>query len=225
MTSLGPDEHAEEIRELLELLFDADIAFFVNQVIPRRFPGQRVRVTWPPRPESHLPWSSSRTTAADYQAWIDGGAYSAILKDGAILQFSFDFEGGALTGSRLAYIPCPFDVSGLLESETLGEVIEMFRAGTVDEVELLSPIRFDFDPASAKPGHPVSHMTLLRPSARIAAAGPVSLGHFIRFVFRHFYPRLWGAHRFLREWEQLGDIRTISTDEERELHLNWLQGV
>jgi hypothetical protein len=39
----------------------------------------------------------------------------------------------------------------------------------------------------------------------------MSLGDFVRFVFRQFYPAMWSAHEFLRRWPLGGSRgRTIA---------------
>jgi hypothetical protein len=54
-------------------------------------------------------------------------------------------------------------------------------------LRLVSPIRFDFDSRISDPLHHCSHVTTLKSTCRIPAYGPVSVGHFIRFVLTHFY--------------------------------------
>ena len=115
-----------------------------------------------------------------------------MLFDGSLLQLTFDLRGSGLVGHRIGYIPCLFllDEEGraLLRSEPILDVIELFRGRGEKYLRLRTPIRFDFDPDAATERHPASHMTLNHPNCRIPVRGPLGLGHFIKFVFWHFYP-------------------------------------
>ena len=146
-------------------------------------------------------YESHAMSVEDYVAMMSAGAYSAILNDGAMLQISFDFLGDDMVGQRLAYLPCPYrlDPQIHLELGTLG-AIEVVRLDESQRVILRGPVRFDYDPDSASLDHPESHMTIGADSCRIPITRPITLGHFVRFVFRHFYPYLHRVHDVLATW-------------------------
>jgi hypothetical protein len=63
-------------------------------------------------------------------------------------------------------------------------------------------------------------MHLINAECRWPVSHPVSVGDFIRLIFRHFYPNMWGTHDFLREWPRNDRRnRTISSGEESEIHI------
>lgn len=210
-----------ELRNLLDLLIRSEIATFVNPVVRQYLVSGRCRVTWPQKHISVSPAFQCEFGSVDeYIRWIQAEAYSAILYDGAIIQLSYDFVGDELVGHRLLYYPCPFNVDqAMLREEPILDVMELYKQQDNSYIRLRSPLRFDYSPEAQARGHPASHLTILSNDCRWAVVAPLSPGHFIRFVFRHFYPYLWSTLDFVREWRQeLGD-RTITIDEEKFLHI------
>lgn len=211
-----------EIHNLLDLLLKSGVAVYINPVVAQQDKGGLTRVTW--ANTRSIPGGLFRgdfATIDDYCGWLAAGAFSAILFDGAVLQFSYDFTSNYLTGHRLAYYPCPFDVEEeLLRTEPVLDVIELYRSHSASSIRLRSPLRFDYDPQSGSHDHPTAHLTLLSSHCRWPIVAPLSPGHFVRFLFKHFYPSLWSALRFLREWpQQLGE-RTITAEQEEMLHVS-----
>lgn len=210
-----------DIQNLLDLLLESDVAVYTNSVVKQHGREGSTRVTW--ANTKSLPGSLFRgdfATVDDYRGWLAAGAYSAILFDGAVLQFSYDFTGDHLIGHRLGYYPCPFDVDqDLLRTEPMLDVIELYESHSPSSIRLRSPLRFDYDLQSGSDEHPTAHLTLLSSHCRWPVVAPLSPGHFVRFLFKHFYPSLWKALRFLRDWpQQLGE-RTITAEQEQILHI------
>jgi hypothetical protein len=208
----------DDIKNTLDYLMSAELALYANDVS-----FGPTEVTWHAhdRTAAFL-LTHEHPTIDQYVAWINAGAYSAVLHDGSLLQIAYSVIDGNIAGHRLAYIPCPYDIDQRLlrEGEPLGDVISLYR-GT--DAQLRSSIRIDFDPSAASPGHPATHMTINAPSCRIACTAPVHVLRFIDFVFRHFYPRLWRAHRTFFEaaaWRHAG-TSTLVEDERRTLHMAW----
>jgi len=198
-----PKALANQMRNLLNLLLESEIAIIINPVVEERF-VQRTRVTWrAPGSAIGLMSSSDFATVAEYRNFVDAQMYSAVLYDGAIVQISYDFRGNDLVGHRLCYYPCPFDMDPeLVRSEPLGDLIELYKENSETITNLRSPCRFDYDEQNAEPEHPAVHMHIVKAKCRWAVSGPLSVGHFIRFIFRHFYPDIWSVHSFLRKWPQ-----------------------
>ncbi|MEU9490057.1 DUF2290 domain-containing protein [Streptomyces decoyicus] len=173
-----------------------------------------------------MPFLVSRgdPTLCDYQRWVKAGAYTAVLFDGALLQITYDIESGAIAGHRLAYVPCPYRLdTELVKQEPLLDIVDVHIATEPTNMVLYSAIRFDFDPASAAPGHPAAHMTINAAHCRIACAAPMHIGRFADFVFRHFYPALWKAHRpfFHNAASRDAGPRTLTDDERFSPHMSW----
>ncbi|WP_443054843.1 DUF2290 domain-containing protein [Streptomyces sp. NBC_00258] len=69
----------------------------------------------------------------------------------------------------------------LVRLEPLLDVVDLYAADTPTNMVLHSAIRFDYDPASASPGHPAAHLTINSAHCRIACAAPMHVGRFADF--------------------------------------------
>jgi hypothetical protein len=117
------------------------------------------------------------------------------MLDGSLLQFSYSLgDDKKVSGHRLAYVPCPYDVDRELLSggDSIADILDLYRGS---DAVLRSPIRIDFDPESAKPEHPTTHLTVNSSDCRIACVAPVHVLRFVDLVFRNFYAPYWWAHR------------------------------
>ncbi|MGA5102646.1 DUF2290 domain-containing protein [Streptomyces cellulosae] len=163
-------------------------------------------------------------TIQDYRRWAEAGAYSALLFDGALLQLTYDVEGGAVSGHRLAYIPCPYRIDPeMIQIDPVLDVLDLHIEADPTSIVLHSAVRFDYDPGSAAPGHPASHLTINSAHCRIACAAPMHVGRFADFIFRHFYPDLWAAHKVYftsSAKRHIGD-RTLTEEDRTRPHLMW----
>lgn len=219
---MKPSSLRTEIQNLLDLLLESDVAIHANPVVKRDSKGGMTRVTWGSQAGtvSGELFREDFATLDDYHSWFRAEAYSAVLYDGAVLQMSYDFEGDQFIGHRLAYYPCPFDIDQeLLRTQPMLDVIELYRENEMSSVRLRSPLRFDCDIGSQAEDHPTVHLTLLSSGCRWALVAPLSPGHFVRFLFKHFYPSLWSTLSFLREWPQRLGERTITPEQESILHI------
>lgn len=218
-----------EIQQLLSLLLRAEIAIDTNAVIVNHQARGITRVTWPSRQEEvGKLFRGEFATVENYRHWIEVGSFSAILYDGSILQMTYDFLGRDLCAHRLAFVPCPFDVDEkILIGRSLLDMVTDYQETSVRNkkpftfVRLRSPLRFDYEATIKAINHPRVHLTFLWSYCRLAVVAPLSPGHFIRFIFRHFYPELWMVHEFLRKWPLRFLDRTITLEEESLLHISF----
>lgn len=224
MTPVSSSEAANDLKNFLDLLVDADIAQFRTPVIPQPLASTGiVRVSWPDR-GTGLPWRDPVESPLTYRRWVESGAYSALLFDGALLQLTFDYRRDELVRHRLAYWPCPYSIDRLaLSDDNLQDLLQLYEDEPAIRGRMVSALRFDFDRDAATVDHPAGHVTLLNSAVRIPTAGAVSIGLFIRFVFRHFYPVEWRAQRFLREWPLGATERLILEEHLPEIHFNWVR--
>lgn len=210
----------DSLANAFDYLMDAELALYVNEVAI-----DGARVSWHPLdPAAEFIITRGYATPKQYIAWVKAGAYSAILFDASLLQLTYEVEGGAVTRHRLAYIPCPFLVDDdlLQEGEPIADVVELYSE-SMDAIALRSPVRFDYDRAAAKPGHPAAHLTINSSDCRIACVAPMHASRFLDFVFRHFYPQLRAGHEpFFSECAKrhLG-ARVISDEDCEGPHLMW----
>ena len=204
-----PAQMRSELANLSAVLLNAEIALDTNSVILHE-KGDRIGVSWASRGLGTFGECTRQqfATIEEYQCWIRAQEYLVLLYDGSILQCSYEFEGRDIVKHRLLYYPCPFDLtSQQLQEEVLDDIVSGFiKAGGVSEVRLRTPIRFDYDLHARSNDHPTSHLTLLTENCRWPVVAPLSPGHFVRFVFRNFYPEVWKALPALQEWPlELGD--------------------
>lgn len=214
---------AREIRQTLDAFFEFGIAAFTNPVSE-----SGTRVTWHSygTAEDFL-LSRDDLTVKGYLHWLENGHYSALLVDGALLQISYDFDGAGISGHRLAYVPCPVDVSDpdsrdlIEEGWPWGEIVRA-KLVNLDDVHMKTAIRFDFDPVNASLEHPESHLTMNTVDCRIACSTPMRLGRFLDFVFKTFYPGEYRKHSYLRSFTKAGWFDATIMEEQRAgLHVAW----
>jgi hypothetical protein len=227
---MTPTDFRREVSRLNQVLLETEVALEVNGAVARR-EGQKVLVTWP-----------SQTTAAmsdhvfasmqEYRHLLKNREYTALLWDGAMLQISASFNRDVLVAQRFCYYPCPL----VLEPEDADDIVELFDLRLAEELvaqeQLLAssaegdtrlrlrmrgPLRFDFDHDNARSGHSASHLHVLTEDSRWPVYGPLSIGHFVRFVFTHFYPAFPIAA--LTEWPLNHTPRTVLEVESLELYI------
>lgn len=209
----------DEVKNILDFLVDAELALYANDV---SLNGEKI--SWHSTTRAPFLLHHEHPTIEQYLAWAAAGHYSAILFDGSLLQISYSVSAGKVAAHRLAYIPCPYaiDATLLAEGEPVVDVVTLYRE---TDAVLRSAIRFDFDPELAGPDHPAVHLTVNSVDCRIACAAPVHALRFVDFVFRHFYPELWRAHRPFFEsaaWRHAGPP-TLVAAERSSIHIDWDQ--
>lgn len=209
----------ETLTNFLTYLLEEEIAVTVNP-----FAVSDEEVTWHRRPTNGAFLATrSNHSLANYLSWVQNGEYSAILFDGALLQISYTFDGEEVTGHRLAYVPCPFlDTDSVVGYLGIEDLREYYEPQGMNAAQLASVIRFDYDPDAAKPGHPAAHLTLNSADTRIACAGPLSPERFVKFVFKHFYPKLQEVQDYFKGIPNAGHFtENISQDDKSEVHVFW----
>jgi hypothetical protein len=104
---------------------------------------------------------------------------------------------------------------------SLSELPALFAAEELrSRLKLTSPVRFDYDSEFSDERHAHSHVSFNKDTCRIPAYGPISLGHFIRFILRYFYETEFAS---LEGWEELRPqlfVRTLPHPPPHELHFD-----
>jgi len=211
---------ADEISGLLTYLAEAELALSITAIS-----RTTQRVSWQRRPDAGpLALNKRGNTVGVYRQWVHDNDYSAMLFDGSLLQISYTFDNHGVSGHRLLYMPCPWEVElDLWDQIPVLDVIDDYAAGSSEHFRLRTPIRFDYDPSSAKEGHPAAHLTINSADCRIASAAAIRLGEFVDIVFRNFYPDIWKLHPFLDGMDKgLASSRTITASEMKRAHISWV---
>lgn len=208
---------ANEIQNFLDYLMKSEIALYANPAV-----ANRGLVSWPSRGDGRFLERRGRPSVRDYRHWLETGAYSAVLSDGALLQISYWFDRD-LSGHRLAYVPFPYHADAeALRTWDIQEIVESYDGASAESVVLASAVRFDYDARAAGPDHPATHFTINTEGCRVPCAAPMRLGHFVGFVFGNFYQDYWRLHPFLSRLGKEGWMRSSISDEERAgIHVAW----
>jgi hypothetical protein len=162
-------------------------------------------------------------TVAQYCDHVRERNYSVMLRDGGLLQLSYSFQRQALVKHRLCFFPCPiaFDDHDLAEWGGPIELLELLDEDALRErVCLRPPLRFEYDRAAKSKDHPAAHLTIGVPDCRVPVFSPLSVGHFVRFIFLQFYPAAWRDLGFLRKWPTQWVGATLTTAESERLHIS-----
>jgi len=147
--------------------------------------------------------------------------YNFCLYDGSIIQIHYRLEDDEIKAHRLSYHPCPYQYP-LEDQDGLGliDIPELMSSSElVKGIRLASPIRFDFDRDFSDERHANSHLTLNRSSCRVPAFGPISLGHFMRFIFRYFHEREFEAQGWWPSIHPKVFKKTLSHPAPHEFHI------
>lgn len=221
---MTPAQVRNDVEQLITVLFEERMALDGNTVLLLETSKEAI-ITW-----------SNETTLSDlfdiestwdeYLETMKRRWYSVVLWDGAYLQCSYTFDGTRLIKHRLCYFPCPIRFSEAEASRlTIEEMMHLLEDRELrDRLRLESPLRFDFDMEAGTENHPPVHLTISRKCCRIPVSYPLSLGHFIRFVFGYFYPEKYGSCDKLNGWKCTAWDRALPALLEDMIFLDWRRG-
>jgi hypothetical protein len=223
---MTPEDVRREIERLSDHLLSGGLALDVGPTILRERPGT-VRVSWEPREGAPSLLEAGRYgTIAEYQRLLEWRQFSVMLLDASLLQFTYEFavsgkrRSCTLIKHRLSYVPCPLDIDAAAvaaEGLSVSEAFDLYLVECSERIRLRSNLRFDFDAAAGS--HSRAHLTLVGEQCRWPVFGPLSVGHFIRFVFRSFYPELLETQPAVRDWAFSEASRSISEIDQGELYI------
>jgi hypothetical protein len=219
-----------ELQDLLDLLSRYELSLYINSVIKIKSrignhpvdtitTNRYTQVTTGPTYETEN--DDDFFSPEYYIQSFRNGDFSAVLFDGSLIQVRFDFRNDRLVGHRLCYFPMPCTVDEeLLAEYSPADVVELYVSEEPKKIRLRSPIRIDYN-QYVSTSEPSVHLHLIQKDARLAAVGPLSLGHFVSFVFRTFYPKIWADHLFLRDFPRSLSIKNIERIHEVHPHVSW----
>lgn len=209
-----------DVQNALDFLAESELALYTNQVAL-----SPSRLTWHGHgAASGFLLTRGPSTVEQYLAWVRGGEYSAVLRDGSLLQLTYEISNDLINGHRLAYVPCPVEIEEdwLNEGEPIEDVVSLYLDNAA-AIRLRTPVRFDFDWTAARPGHPAAHFSINSADCRVACVAPLHPYRFIDFVYRHFYPRYRRVHEgwFEPAGQRRFGRRVIADAERDTVHLSW----
>jgi hypothetical protein len=235
---MTPQGAKDEIRRIGSALVDAGLAIDSNLPVLRRS-GAETIVTWPADPVGGPLSDHLFGTIEEYRDLVLRRQYTCALIDGSLLQLSFTFNNARLIRNRLCFYPCPLaldqaqwnpeeipllDFLDDLLVEEFDYLIDSMAGNTAGtrtaRLRMRGPIRFDFAPDQQANNHPASHVHIAGEDVRLPVFGPLSAGHFIRFIVRHFYPKMWVTTHPFQHWPQTAAARCVTPDDEESIFLD-----
>lgn len=216
---MTPQEAANEINAFAGHLAEHKLALEYNKTVVRR-DGSDTMVTWSTA-SSGQDALFVAPTLAEYVRLVSERQFSVLLSDGSFLQISLTFgRGNKLAKHRYLLFPSPLTISAEdVAQMSVVDIVQCVPDAELRETLLLEgPVRFDYDERAAKPGHPVSHFTTARTDVRIPVFAPLCLGHLVRFLACQVFAS-WREHAIFREWPLRYFDRTLTADEQTQLHL------
>ena len=222
---MTPDDTFVELTNFVDLLMRSSVALNMNAVTNRRFRNSGIRrITWANGSAvGNALLGGEDGSIFQYRDWLSNRDYSAVLFDGSLIQLTYDFLVDDLVCHRLLYFPCPFQLRlDLLDDMSLVDLVDLHVDRGIEGIRLRAPVRFDYERDIAEDDHPISHFTFQWPHCRIPVVCPLSLGHFVEFVFKNFYPSEWARYSFLRDWPIYDFDPTIGTEEAKLLHFSYI---
>jgi hypothetical protein len=243
MTMINPRVQLIQINNLISFLLSEGLAIDSNSAIIRES-GPISMLTWADAPNNLFDSLIGRfASVIEYRNCIQKRLFHCMLFDGSIIQFGYVFNNNNLVKHRNCYYPCPLIItSSEIQDIQLGDdFVTLFDLLLVQEIDSLrssisksdfpnlrqlfrlsTPLRFDFDSDVRAENHPASHLHLLDEECRWPVFGPISVGHFVRFIFRHFYPQIWSKYEILRNWNLEFHNRSITDRDKGDLFLECL---
>ena len=222
---MTPAQIRNDVDQFITTLYEERLAIDTNPVLLLESPGEAM-ITW-----------SNETTLSDlfdldstwdeYIETMRRRWFSVVLWDGAYLQCSYTFSGARLIKHRLCYFPCPISFTETEASRlTIEEMMFLLEDHELrNRLRLEGPLRFDYDQGAGSVDHPPVHLTISRKSCRIPVSYPLSVGHFVRFVFAHFYPEQYEASARLRAWSCATWDRCLPAVQYDTIFLDWRRGL
>lgn len=182
-----------------------------------------------------LSWSASAGLSYLFTSYANINQYAELLNrrdfsvclfDGGLIQIEYRIDKDGICGHRLCYVPCPFDFKPEeWEGISLAEVpYLMSEKELLANARLASPFRFDFDRKFTDEKHAHAHISVNKQTCRIPAYGPISLGHFLRFVMRYFYEESFDSASLGGELNPKLYTRTLPRPVPHELYVESVVG-
>lgn len=202
----NPKRFFQSIQNTLDLLTENGLTIFHNYPVYQERSGE-INITWPNHVPGRHNCEPSFGKIAQYRGIVKTGAYTCLLFDGAMVRAAYSFEDDLLVSHSLLWWPSPF----LIEASDLelGGVLDIFDLyadsnGWHEQIQMRSPVRFDFDVKNAADEHPASHLHMQSGKCRLFVDSLVCFNRFIKFVFRNFYPDTYNQIFF---WGDLENCR------------------
>jgi len=229
----------EEIERLIVFLLINELILDLNNPIIRELAGNKAVLTWAGAPKTGV-IHNQFASISEYMSIAINRDFHFMFNDGGIIQFGYIFDDDKILQQRFCFYPCPLEISQdqidiiqpsedfitlfkiILEeelSELNNHLLEDILHDTRTKLKTRSPFRFDFNYSKDNIDHPASHLHVNKRSCRIPVFGPISIGHFMRFIIRSFYPQMFSDYLKLKDWPLSYRSRTVREEHMRDLFI------
>lgn len=200
----------KELNLIIDFLYKNDLCIEYSDYSINNIKNNKIEITRPNRrQESTVLYDSIINVKSVMKTILNGKEYNILLNDKSIIQFEFECDNGRITKERFIYIR-PFDTIDFISEEyddfdwfEIDESIPLIIRVDYDEVEILN--------------HPKAHATLNNVTCcRIPLKGPISVTSFVSFILSMFYGITYAGETF-----NYANIETITSNEKKQIHLNW----
>ena len=201
----NPKRIFQSMRNTLNLLTENGLTIYHNHPIYQEA-SSIVNITWPNHTPGRHNCEPSFGKISQYRGIVESGAYTCLLFDGAMVRAAYSFEENFLIGHSLLWWPSPF----LIDSSDLelGGVLDVFdlyadSKSWHEQIQMRTPVRFDFDIKNSSDGHPASHLHMQSGKCRLFVDRPICFNRFIKLIFRNFYQDTYKQYTFWGDLEHI----------------------
>src|SRR5262245_16646398 len=107
---MTPHEALSDIKNVMDLLISDELALNVNSVSVHSKGAKRI-VTFDSGLDYEFEIQKDFTQVAEYRRFVKDSMYLVMLNDGSLIQASYTYYREKLRKHRLAFYPCPVDVT------------------------------------------------------------------------------------------------------------------
>lgn len=223
MLSGKPKTVFNSLSNTLEILRESGLVSFYNYIKIEQT-TESIRISWPNHISGYAkPMQFNKINT--YLHMLNNGSYTCLLFDGSIIRIAYTFSGERLESYNFLWWPSPFPIVNENEEYSPSELFSLY----LDDdnwhynIEMRSPIRFDYDYSIDTELHPCSHIHTQDSECRIKVSHPVCFNRFFKFIFSNFYSQIYYSYDF---WDDLELLSFYSYHrnivEESRPSLGWL---
>jgi hypothetical protein len=217
-----------DVQAALDALIEAERVVDYRPVIMTEYARDCYEIAWADPSSIQLGYlmrSNSRFTASHpiehYRQIVSNRDYLMRLDDGSVIQVAYRVEDEGVSWHRLCWFPCPFAFTEEEFSEVgEGDLLTLLELLSLSEIQMVTPVRFDFDVAFADDIHTHSHLTFNKSYCRIPVFGPLSVAHFFRLIYSSFCSEGYETPIGLRNLMAILHGRTLARPVAQELYFD-----
>lgn len=218
----SPEKHFNLIINTLTLLSDNDL--LINYISPiKKTTKNQYLISWANHISGSFNCEKYFGRILQYKNIIKNNAYTCILFDGSIIRIAYEYNKNGLYKHSLLWWPAPFKIQK--NDLELGGILDIFELYANDNtwsenIQMKSPIRFDYDSSNYSEAHPLSHLHIQSSDCRMYIDRPICFNKFIKFIFKNFYCDTYKSYKFFNELEEI-KFDYIQEPSDKQVYITW----